>query len=202
MPRYSFKKFNATRKRYGVRFNSKQGHQFLIILAILVIGFIINHPYLILGVGSLVLSIYFYQKWSARQAIRNSGIEQIDLMAGTDFEKRLQVLFTNLGYRAKLTPNNDFGADIIVEKYNGGRTVVQAKRYSRPVGIKAVQEVIGAMAYYNAINTIVITNNSFTQQAERLASKNKVELWERQKLIYMINSASKIKSPVARLRPS
>ncbi|AFM40273.1 putative endonuclease related to Holliday junction resolvase [Desulfosporosinus acidiphilus SJ4] len=202
MPRYSYRKFNATRKRYGVRFNSKQGHQFLIILAILVIGYFINHPYLFLGIGSLVLFIYFYEKWSVRQAIRKSGIEQIDLMGGTDFEKRLQVLFNDLGYRAKLTPKNDFGADVIVEKYNGGRTVVQAKRYSRPVGLKAVQEVIGAMAYYDAINAIVITNQNFTQQAERLALKNKVELWDRQKLIYMINSALKNKVLPARLKPS
>lgn len=90
------------------------------------------------------------------------------------------------GFKSRLTPNNDFGADVpdspdtVVENYNGGRTVVQAKRYNRPVGIKAVQEVIGSMAYYEAINAIVITNKSFTQQAERLASKNKVELWDRQ----------------------
>lgn len=123
-------------------------------------------------------------------------------MGGTQFEERLAVLFTDLGFKSRLTPNNDFGADVVVEKYKSGRTVVQAKRYSRPVGIKAVQEVIGSMAYYDAINAIVITNNSFTRQAEKLASKNRVELWERQKLIHMINSAVKCKAFPARLNPS
>lgn len=201
MPRYSYRKFNATIKRYGVRFNSKQGHQFLVVICFLGLVFMINHPYVTLTVVSLVLFIYLFKKWSTKQAIRNSGIEQIDLMEGVQFEKRLAVLFDDLGFKARLTPNNDFGADVIVEHYNGGRTAVQAKRYSKPVGIKAVQEVIGSMAYYNAVNSIVITNHSFTQQAERLASKNKVELWDRPKLIYMINSASKCKVLPVRLNP-
>lgn len=202
MPRYSYKKFNSTRKRYGVRFNTKQGHQLLLVFGLLVIGFVINHPYYTLGIVSLVLAIYFYEKWSVKEAIRKSGIKQIDVMQGVQFEKRLMVLFTDLGYRAKLTPNNDFGADVVVEDYNGGRTVVQAKRYNRPVGIKAVQEVIGSMAYYKAINAIVITNHSFTKQAESLALKNNVELWDRQKLVLMLTSASQRESLPAKLNPS
>ena len=51
--------------------------------------------------------------------------------------------------------------------------------------------VIGSMAYYNAIHAIVVTNQSFTRQAEQLASKNEVELWEREKLISMICSLKK-----------
>lgn len=199
MPRYSYRKFNSTRKRYGVRFNSKQGHQFLIILVILLIGLIINYPYVLLSVGSLVLSIYLFERWSNKKNIQNSGIEQIDFMEGIQFEKRLQVLFSDLGYKAKLTPNNDYGADLVVENYKSGRTVIQAKRYSKPVGLKAVQEVIGSMAYYQAIHAIVITNQRFTQQAEKLASKNKVELWDRTKLIHMINSVRKGKSLLVKL---
>jgi len=68
------------------------------VFGLLAIGFVINHPYLTVTVGSLVLVIYFFEKWSTRQAIRNSGIEQINLMGGTQFEERLAVLFTDLGF--------------------------------------------------------------------------------------------------------
>ncbi|KLU59956.1 restriction endonuclease [Peptococcaceae bacterium CEB3] len=201
MPRYSYRKFNAARKRYGLRFRSKQGHQFLIVVGGLVaLDYTINHPYVILALGSFVLFVSSFRKWSTLQAIRKSGIEQIDRMSGTEFEKRLAVLFCDLGYSVKLTPNNDFGADVVVENYRGGRTVVQAKRYSKPVGIKAIQEVVGSMGYYEAINALVITNKSFTPQAEKLATKNGVELWDRQQLIHKINSAARGMARLIKLR--
>ena len=39
-----------------------------------------------------------------------------------------------------LPPSGDYGADLVLDNKKG-RTVVQAKRYSKPVGVKAVQEV-------------------------------------------------------------
>ena len=193
--KYNFKTFNRTRKRYGVRFNSKQGHQFLIIIGMLIIGLLIKYPLYIAAVGLPILAIYLYERWSNKQAIRKSGIKEIDLMSGLDFEKRLEVMFGDLGYKVKRTPpSGDFGADLVLEDQKG-RTVVQAKRYSKPVGVKAIQEVIGSVAFYQAINALVITNMYFTPQAEKLAQCNGVELWNRDKLIETLSSTSACTEP-------
>ncbi|MCY0900224.1 MAG: restriction endonuclease [Firmicutes bacterium] len=62
-------------------------------------------------------------------------------MSGVAFERRLAVLFQDRGYYVETTPTTgDYGADLILT--NGSeRIIVQAKRYSQTVGVKAVQEV-------------------------------------------------------------
>ena len=188
--KYNFKTFNRTRKRYGVRFNGKKGHEFLIIPGIVLFVLLKDYFWYVVAVGCLIPAFYLYKRWSNKHAIRKSGINEIDSMSGIDFEKRLEVMFGDLGYKVKRTPpSGDFGADLILEDRKG-RTVVQAKRYSKPIGIKAVQEVIGSIAFYKATNALVVTNIYFTPQAEKLAQSNGVELWDRVKLIKTLNTLS------------
>ena len=188
--KYNFKTFNRTRKRYGLRFNGKQGHEVLIILGIVLFVSLRDYFWYFVAVGSLIPAFYFYKSWSKKQSIRKSGIKEIDTMSGIDFEKRLEVMFGDLGYKVIRTPpSGDFGADLILEDRKG-RTVVQAKRYSKPIGIKAVQEVIGSIAFYKATRALVVTNIYFTPQAEKLAQSNGVELWDRDKLIKMLSTLS------------
>ena len=63
---------------------------------------------------------------------------------------------------------------------------VQAKRYSSSVGVKAVQEIIGAVKMYDATEAWVVTNSYFTKQAIKLADINDVYLVDRKELIDMI----------------
>ena len=83
---------------------------------------------------------------------------------------------------SKTRTTGDFGADLVLESA-GVRTVVQAKRYDSPVGIEAVQEVIGAKAHYGASDAWVVTNSSFTPAAETLAAENGVQLFARDGLV-------------------
>jgi restriction system protein len=137
---------------------------------------------LLIVAGALVIA---YLRRHNRQMLRLhvAGIDDIDRMDGKAFEQRLWLLFTKLGYRVEQTPySGDYGADLIIER-NNVRSVVQAKRYSKPVGLSAVQESFTAMARYGCSNAIVVTNRTFTKQAKELAHNNKVELWERERLI-------------------
>ena len=59
----------------------------------------------------------------------------------------------------------------------------QAKRYKSKVGIKAVQEAVASKGYYKCDRAMVVANNYFTNQARTLASRNKVELWDRKSLV-------------------
>jgi HJR/Mrr/RecB family endonuclease len=120
------------------------------------------------------------------QKLIESGIYSIDKMDGYDFEKVLLAHFTRMGYKGSLTQQTqDFGADLILMK-DSLKYVIQAKRSASVVSIKAVQEIIGAKGYYDGDVAIVITNNNYTENARELAYRNKVELWNREKLIQFI----------------
>ena len=109
-------------------------------------------------------------------------MKRIDKLSGRAFERYLTIQFRHLGYRVKLTSySHDYGADLVLRKW-GKKTVVQAKRYERNVGIAAVQEVVGSIAYYKADNAMVVTNSNFTKSARNLAHRNEVELWGRKEI--------------------
>jgi len=112
--------------------------------------------------------------------------KSIDLMTGKEFEEFLVQLFKTCGYNVtKTEPGYDYGADMVLERY-GERTVVQAKRQKRSVGLKAVQEVTAARKYYRAHKTLVVINGTFTRNAKELAKSNNVELWDRKRLMQEI----------------
>lgn len=73
----------------------------------------------------------------------------------------------------------DFGADIIARGFLFSKICVQCKHYSKPVGVRAVQEVNAARQYYGASRAAVATNTTFTKQAKTLAKRCGVELWEK-----------------------
>lgn len=139
----------------------------------------------ILGVvGVIVVMVVIQQKRAER--LRRSGIGEIDGMDGVQFEHYLGHLFRSQGYRAEVTKSaGDFGADLVISK-DGKRIVVQAKRYKKNVGLKAVQEVQGARAHYKANGAWVVTNSNYTEQAYQLAKSNGVRLIARDELVEML----------------
>ncbi|UOE58242.1 restriction endonuclease (plasmid) [Cytobacillus oceanisediminis] len=125
-----------------------------------------------------------FQVWREKQReerLRKAGMYEIDSMSGKDFEDFLFLLFKQSGYRVRRTPaSGDYGADLILE--GPQKIVVQAKRYNKSVGVRAVQEVASACTYYDAEVAWVITNNYYTAPAERLAEKSGVRLIDRNEL--------------------
>lgn len=121
------------------------------------------------------------RRMADRRYLRMS-MKKVDRLSGRRFEKYLRAQFKHLGYRVTLTEfSHDYGADLIVKKH-GEKIVVQAKRYERNVGIAAVQEAVGAIAYYDADRAMVVTNSGFTKSARNLARQNEVELWGRHEI--------------------
>jgi restriction system protein len=133
--------------------------------------------------------------WLAR-----SGIVDIDRMSGRVFEEYPVTLFRREGYRVELTKfRGDYGGDLVIAM-DGVRTVVQAKRWKRNVGVKAVQEVVAAKAMYDATAAMVVANSRYTEQAKLLARKNGVVLWDRDELASHLYKAG-VKDNVERTRP-
>lgn len=138
-----------------------------------------------------VLIFLFFFRWLFHKLVvwrvLHFSIHRIDKMTGQEFEGFLKMQFEHMGFFVETTKtSNDYGADLILQKKNLS-IAVQAKRYQANIGVKAVQEVIGSMAYYNAQKGLVVTNSSFTRNAEALALANNVILWDRDVLIRLLS---------------
>lgn len=148
-------------------------------------------PALVIVLVKLALAI----RKKARLA--KSGIAELDKLGGEDFEKYLEILFRKLGYHVTRTPyQGDYGADLVIQK-DRVQTVVQAKRYNRSVGVKAIQEAVAAQEYYKCDSALVVTNNYYSEQAKKLAAANKVELWDRNQLVDRLLAMKPRSTPVA-----
>src|SRR5947208_2473896 len=102
---------------------------------------------------------------AGERRLRRSGIREIDLTDGPTFEQRLAVLFRKMGYRVERVgeTKGDFGGDLILSK-DRKRTIVQAKRWGKNIGVKAVQEAVGARGFYKADAAMVVANREYTAQ--------------------------------------
>lgn len=160
---------------------------------------IIFWPFTVVIVGTMLirLGIYLYK----RHRYSKAGIADIDKLNGKEFEEYLEVFFKKLGYQVHRTPyQGDYGADLIIRKDNI-KTVVQAKRYTRSVGVKAVQEAAAAKDYYRGDKAMVVTNSYFSQQAKKLASATQVELWDRECLVSRLLTVTTAPKPPAMPAP-
>lgn len=121
--------------------------------------------------------------WRMLKPSKRRSLSEIDAMTGREFEEFLGELFKRHGYKTKVTSaSGDYGADLILHK-DGQKIVVQAKRYKNNVGIRAVQEIIPAVAYYKADVAWVVTNSYLTKQAQNLADSNDVVIIDREELM-------------------
>ena len=117
----------------------------------------------------------------------------IDTLDGYDFEKICGYILCCNGFVniCVTSGSKDRGIDIIAEK-NGMKYAVQCKHYSSNVGNHAIQEAFSGKSIYNADVAVVLTNSYFTQQAEQDARTLCVELWNRSKLLNMIENINYI----------
>ncbi|MEN6550769.1 MAG: restriction endonuclease [Candidatus Cryosericum sp.] len=131
----------------------------------------------------LMVVLAFAMSTHRERAFHGTTIRSIDAMSGDEFEAFLCTMFAHEGYRVqRVGASHDFGADLLLHSRHG-RIAVQAKRYDAAVGIGAVQEVLGAIQYYQAERGIVVTNSRFTPSATKLAARSGIELWDREQLI-------------------
>jgi len=104
-----------------------------------------------------------------------------------EYERYCGELLRHEGWTVTYTPlTADGGADFIAEK-DDFRLIAQVKRYSKPVGNKAVQEANSAVRLYRGNAACVIAPRGFTAQAQREAQALNVELLHHSELtVYAI----------------
>lgn len=110
------------------------------------------------------------------------------LMSGLEFEHFCKEILISNGFsNVEVTKSShDYGGDILAQK-DQIKYVIQCKKYSSPVGIDAVQQVIGSRSIYNCHVAAVLTNSTFTDSAIKLAETNNVLLWDKATLNKMMS---------------
>lgn len=93
-------------------------------------------------------------------------------MTGYEYEVKCAKYLEDNGFtQVTVTPGSgDQGIDVIAFK-EGKKYGIQCKYYEGTVGNKAVQEAYAGAAFYSCDIAMVITNASFTKQAQSLALK-------------------------------
>jgi len=97
-------------------------------------------------------------------------------MSPEEFEHYCAAVLRRAKWRAFVTQaSGDQGVDIVAEK-RGLRIVLQCKKYAKPVGNRAVQEIAAGVAFAQARRGVVVTTSGYTPAAEALAESNGVLL--------------------------
>lgn len=106
---------------------------------------------------------------------------------GADFELFCAEELRRAGWKTKLTRvTGDQGADLVAGK-GGVSIVLQCKYYSRPMGNRAVQEVVAARVHEHADRAAMVSNSVYTAAAEQLAQTNSVLLLHHTQLAKLDN---------------
>ncbi|HEY8070490.1 MAG TPA: restriction endonuclease [Methylocystis sp.] len=97
-------------------------------------------------------------------------------MSPREFEHYCAAVLREMKWKARVTQaSGDQGVDIVAEK-RGVRIVIQCKKYSKPVGNRAVQEIVAAIAHEGARRGVVVATADYTPAAVKLAASNQVLL--------------------------
>lgn len=142
----------------------------------------------IIGVWVIFFLFCFYKIYRTRsyKGVFRKGtlsVGELDNLDGIAFEElACEILVANGFEIAENTPaSGDYGVDILAQK-EGMSYAIQCKRYLEPVGLEAVQQVYAGRAYYECHVAVVLTNQTFTANAQNLADKLGVVLWDRETL--------------------
>ena len=98
------------------------------------------------------------------------GYSYSDDMDPIEYENMCAEILDENGWNTRITSaSGDQGVDVFAEK-DGESVVLQCKRYSTPVGNKAVQEAHAGKGFMGTTTAAVVTNSSYTQSAKQLAA--------------------------------
>ena len=146
------------------------------------------------GLGAIILIVQVVKEVEFKKndkilqdQLLRDGISSLENLTPYEFEEWVARLMRANGYKAYVTKySGDYGLDVIAEK-NNLKIGIQVKKFGNAVGVKAVQEVIAGMRYYDCDEGWVITTaGSFTQAAVNLATKSGIILYTRNDIAKLI----------------
>ena len=107
-----------------------------------------------------------------------------------EFESLITNLFEKMGLEARETqPSRDGGVDCVAwdtRPVFGGKVVIQAKRYTKLVGVSAVRDLYGTMQNERANKGILVRTSWYGKASYEFASGKPLELLDRTNLKYLL----------------
>lgn len=143
----------------------------------------------------------FFMNKDDRRIIDNRNIAEglesesnLALMPWEDFEHLIRQLFewefSNKGIEVKVTrASHDRGVDAIMfdpDPLRGGKYILQAKRYTRPVDVASVRELYGTILNEGANRGILVTTSSYGPDAYEFSKDKPISLVDGPNLILML----------------
>jgi hypothetical protein len=121
---------------------------------------------------------------------RSSGLPaRFEQMGGAEFENEVAGLLGGLGYSVqRARASGDKGVDLILKKGNR-KVAVQLKRWTAPVGHRAVQAAFEGRIHHGADEAWLVTTSRFTPRAAELARTTGVRLVDGAELADWLNSS-------------
>lgn len=151
-----------------------------------------NNFYHIYSTNKDCSEMFVYKYGNEIEIIRQSEV-LFDEMDGHQFEYFCADVLKQNGFKnvSVTSGSGDQGIDIIAYK-DDIKYGIQCKCYNSDIGNKAVQEVYAGKTFYNCHVGIVLTNRDFTRSAIDLAEKDGIILWNRTKLLQMIDNCKDV----------
>lgn len=137
----------------------------------------INGMLWIAGAGAGIILLIVLLVFFVKRKKKSSDV--FEDMEGHEFEYFCADLLADRGFtEVEVTKaSGDYGIDILAQK-DGVTYAIQCKRYTAPVGVKAIQEAYAGRDYYDRMVGAVMTNQYFTTPAVEAAKKLKILLWD------------------------
>ncbi|RQX15197.1 restriction endonuclease [Micromonospora ureilytica] len=151
------------------------------------------HPYDLEGVRPVVsfdLSKYKFVDGMDVVAGLDSRTDLLTLSSG-EFEHLIRSLFESLGMKSLVTqPSKDEGVDGVAVNEDpivGGLCIIQAKRYSKIVGLEAVHALAGVMDHKRAAKGVLVTTSWVGKASRDFAAANgRIEIIEGRNLKHLL----------------
>jgi len=129
--------------------------------------------------------------WRARRkrkdmVAQTRTIEDLRRLSWREFELLVGEAYRKRGYDVSEGRGNapDGGIDLDVRAPNGQRVLIQCKHWkSAKIGVKIVREALGVLHKVRAAKAVVVGTGTFTQEAQRFAEGEPVELIDGAELI-------------------
>ena len=126
--------------------------------------------------------------------IDDSGTTNLAAMNWEDFEHLVRELFekefVSSGGEVKITQSSsDGGVDAVAfdpDPIRGGKIVIQAKRYTRTVGVASVRDLYGTVLAEGAIKGILVTTADYGPDAHKFATGKPITLLNGSNLLHLL----------------
>ncbi|NEU30026.1 restriction endonuclease [bacterium LRH843] len=117
-----------------------------------------------------------------------TGIIDVDEMTDKEFQLFLLQLFQQQGYTINHPKSNSTDANRLFLKTNGIETVVYVIREGLAINEQTIHKALQVKKNHGQEKAIIITNSTFTKEAQLAANANKINLIDRESLDAMIDA--------------